>query len=96
MQNTLVSIQVIPTVPLGEDLYDFVDAAINIIDQAGVKYEVNPLDTVMEGDLSHLLEIVEKINQFLIEKGAEKVMMQMKILHNPQGVSAAKLTEKYR
>lgn len=96
MNNTLVSIQVIPTVPAGEDLYEFVDGAINIIDEAGVKYEVNSLDTVMEGNLQDLLQIVEKVNQFLVEKGAEKVMTQMKILHNPQGVSGAKITEKYR
>ena len=96
MNNTLVSIQVIPTVPVGEDLYEFVDGAINIIDEAGVKYEGNPLDTVMEGDLQQLLHIVEKVNQFLVDKGAEKVMSQIKILHDPQGVSGAKITEKYR
>lgn len=96
MNNTLVSIQVIPTVPEGEDLYEFVDGAISIIDESGVKYEVNPLDTVMEGDLQELLQIVEKVNHFLVEKGAEKVMSQIKILHDPQGVSGAKITEKYR
>ncbi len=38
----------------------YVDAAIAVIEESGVKYQVNPLETTMEGDLTKLLAIVEK------------------------------------
>lgn len=96
MANSLVSIQVIPSVAGGEDVYAYVDAAIKVIDDAGVKYEVHPLETTMEGELSELLSVVQKMNEVLMEKGAGKVISQVKILYNPGGVSAERLTEKYR
>lgn len=96
MANSLVSVQIIPTVPNGEDVYDYVDAAISVIEEAGVAYEVHPLETTMEGELAVLLAIVEEMNQVLVEKGAGKVISQVKILYNPAGVSAEGLTEKYR
>ncbi len=60
MANALVSIQIIPKTPNGEDVIPFVDAAIEVIEAAGVKYQVNPLETTMEGELSALLVIIEK------------------------------------
>lgn len=96
MTNSLVSIQIIPTVPAGEHVYDFVDAAINVIEEAGIKYEVNALDTTMEGNLQDLLPIIEKMNQKMVALGAEKVISQIKTLYIPQGIEANTLTEKYR
>lgn len=45
MGNSLVSIQIIPNVPEEENSYDYVDAAIRIMEELGVKYDVHPLET---------------------------------------------------
>lgn len=96
MKNTIISVQIIPSVPQGEDKYDYVDAAIKVIEEAGVNYEVHPLETSMEGELSELLQVVQNMNEKLVSMGAESIISQVKIFHNPAGASGEKLTEKYR
>jgi uncharacterized protein (TIGR00106 family) len=96
MTNALISIQVIPSVPNEKDVYEYVDAAITVLEEAGVKYEVHPLETTMEGDMDELLIVVQKMNDRLIERGAGHVISQIKVLYKPSGIKAEALTEKYR
>ncbi|MFJ7647191.1 MTH1187 family thiamine-binding protein [Lysinibacillus sp. NPDC097279] len=96
MANSLISVQIIPKTEKYEDVIPFVDAAIAIIDAAGVRYEVQPLETTMEGELSTLLQIIEQMNQKMIDLGAINVITQVKILYQPTGITMGTLTEKYR
>jgi uncharacterized protein (TIGR00106 family) len=96
MANSLLSIQIIPKTKNGEDVIPYVDAAISVIEEAGVKYEVHPLETTMEGELSELFAIVEKMNEKMVELGSPSIISQVKLLYNPSGASMDKLTEKYR
>lgn len=96
MGNALLSIQIIPKTKDGEDVIPYVDKAIAIIEQSGVKYQVNPLETTMEGDLTELFAIVEKMNEAMIENGSRNVISQIKVLYQPEGASMDALTEKYR
>ncbi|WP_374721171.1 thiamine-binding protein [Peribacillus tepidiphilus] len=93
MANSLVSVQIIPK---GENVIPLVDEAIKIIHDSGVKYEVHPLETTMEGELSQLLSIIEKMNQRMVELGSPNVITQVKILYQPKGITMETLTEKYR
>ena len=54
MANSLVSIQIIPKTKDGEDSIPYVDEAIKIIIESGLKYEVHPLETTIEGDLNSI------------------------------------------
>ncbi|WP_318509503.1 thiamine-binding protein [Bacillus sp. T3] len=96
MANALVSIQIIPKTANGEDVIPYVDEAISIIHESGVKYEVHPLETTMEGELSLLFTIIEKMNQRMIEIGSRNVISQIKVLYQPEGITMDTLTEKYR
>ncbi|WP_068774763.1 MTH1187 family thiamine-binding protein [Paenibacillus sp. FJAT-26967] len=96
MANALVSIQIIPKTKNGEDVIPYVDRAIEIIQQSGVRYEVHPLETTMEGELGELLDIVKKMNEAMMEIGSVSVISQVKIYYNPEGASMDRLTEKYR
>ncbi|MFB5268871.1 MTH1187 family thiamine-binding protein [Paenibacillus enshidis] len=96
MANTLLSIQVIPKTHGGEDSIPYVDKAIEVIQRSGVKHQVNPLETTMEGELDELLHIVKEMHIALTEAGIPSVISQIKIAHNPNGISMDKLTEKYR
>ncbi|MFJ7730787.1 MTH1187 family thiamine-binding protein [Lysinibacillus sp. NPDC097231] len=96
MANSLISVQIIPKTEKYEDVIPFVDAAIAIIDASGVEYEVHPLETTMEGELSTLLHIIEKMNDKMIELGAINVITQVKILYQPSGITMGMLTEKYQ
>ncbi|MFJ7363211.1 MTH1187 family thiamine-binding protein [Peribacillus frigoritolerans] len=93
MANSLISIQIIPK---GENVIPMVDEAIKIIEESGVKYEVHPLETTMEGELSELFAVIEKMNERMIEIGSPNVISQVKILYQPSGITMDTLTEKYR
>ncbi|WP_163100766.1 thiamine-binding protein [Peribacillus alkalitolerans] len=93
MASTLMSVQIIPK---AENVIPLVDEAIAVIHESGVKYEVHPLETTMEGELSELLAILEKMNKRMIELGSPNVITQVKILYQPTGITMGTLTEKYR
>ncbi|MBA4603050.1 thiamine-binding protein [Thermoactinomyces mirandus] len=95
MAHTLVSIQIIPRTPDGKDIIPYVDRAIEIIDQAGVPYRVGPLETTMEGELPELLRIIEQMNAEMVKMEAASILSQVKILHQPDGISISELTQKY-
>jgi uncharacterized protein YqgV (UPF0045/DUF77 family) len=96
MANALVSIQILPKTKNNEDIIPYVDRAIEVIAQSGVKHLVSPLETTMEGELDQLLDIIKQMNAAMIEMGSPSVISQVKILYNPSGASMDKLTEKYR
>ena len=96
MANSLVSIQIIPKLENSRESYSYVDAAIAVIEEAGIKYQVNPLETTMEGELPKLLDVVQAMNEKMISMGAINVISQVKIVYQPDGINAETLTEKYR
>lgn len=96
MENSLVSIQIIPKLENSTLSHSYVDAAISVIEEAGIKFQVNPLETTMEGELSELLQVVQKMNEKMVEMGAINVISQVKILYQPDGIELGTLTEKYR
>ncbi|SHM38552.1 MULTISPECIES: MTH1187 family thiamine-binding protein [Gracilibacillus] len=96
MANSLVSIQIIPKTPKGEDSIPFVDEAIKIIEKSGVKYQVNPLETTMEGELPQLLVVIEKMNNRMHELDCPSVISQIKIYSRADNqASMSELTAKY-
>lgn len=95
MKRALVSIQIIPTPKNGEDVIPYVDEAIKVIQEAGVTYKVNALETTMEGELSELFQVIEKMNERMVELGSKNVISQVKILYEPAGITMHQLTGKY-
>ncbi|MEJ7828904.1 MAG: thiamine-binding protein, partial [Segetibacter sp.] len=61
------SLQIIPVV---EDRhpYEWVDAAISVIQQSGIKYEVGPFATVLEGTYSEVMKVVNDVNEHLLSE----------------------------
>ncbi len=95
MANINVSLQILPKVP-EERTYPVVDKVIELIDKSGVKYEVGPMETTMEGELDELLEIVKKAQDICIKEGASRVLSIVKIDYKPEGVTMDEKVGKYR
>lgn len=95
MANINVSLQILPKVP-EERTYPVVDKVIELIDKSGVKYEVGPMETTMEGELDELLEIVKKAQDICINEGASRVLSIVKIDYKPEGVTMDEKVGKYR
>ena len=88
-----IAVQVLP---LHEDVYRMVDRAIGVIAASGVKYEVGPMETVMEGQLDALLEVAKQAHLACFEAGAEKVVTLIKIGDSTSGTSIEEKVAKYR
>ena len=88
-----VSVQVLPLHP---DPYPIVDRAIEVIQNSGVKYEVGPLETTLEGELDQLLEIAKAAHRACFVEGVEKVVTLIKIADAVTGTSIDEKVSKYR
>jgi uncharacterized protein (TIGR00106 family) len=88
-----VGVQVLPLV---EDVYPVVDRAIEAIAQSGVRYEVGPMETVMEGPLDRLLEVAKAAHLACLEAGAGKVVTIIKIGDGQDGTTIEEKVGKYR
>ena len=95
MALTNVSLQIIPVVEETK-IYDVVDKVIEYIASCGVKYEVGPMETTMEGDLDTLLSIVVKSQEICTLYGAQRVLSVVKIDYKPNGVTIDEKIGKYR
>jgi uncharacterized protein (TIGR00106 family) len=93
MSDITVSFQVIP---ICEDPYPVVDRAIEVVQRSGVKYEVGPHETTMEGELEQLLEIVRSGHRACFEAGAERVVTFVKIVDAVGGTTIEDKVAKYR
>lgn len=90
-----VSLQVIPKVE-EDKTYAVVDKVIEYIALRGVRYEVGPMETTMEGELDILLDIVKQAQAICIAEGAKRVLSVVKIDYKPEGVTMHEKIGKYR
>ncbi|MCM3597901.1 MTH1187 family thiamine-binding protein [Metabacillus idriensis] len=96
MSSVNLAFQVLPKSSEG-NTYEIVDKAIEVVHQSGVKYEVGAMETVMEGELDELIEIVKQAQDACISAGATEVMTHMKIHYRPkEGVTMDEKLKKYR
>ena len=90
-----LSLQVIPNVK-EEEIYYVVDQVIARIAESGLKYEVGPMETTMEGELEELLEIVKEAQEICIKHGSSRVCSVVKIDYKPEGVTIDEKIGKYK
>jgi len=89
-----VGVQVLPMV---EDVYAVVDRAIEAIQASGVKYEVGPLETTLEGEnLDKLLEVAKAAHRACFAAGASRVVTIIKIADAVEGMTMCGKVSKYR
>jgi len=72
------SIQIVPIV-LDKHPYQWVDEAISIIQKSGIKYEVGPFATVLEGTYDEVMQVIHQVNEFLYEKGCAEWITNVQI-----------------
>jgi uncharacterized protein (TIGR00106 family) len=88
-----VAVQVLP---LGGDVFKIVDHAISVIASRGIRYEVGPMETVMEGKLDDLLDAAKAAHLACFDAGAESVMTHIKIGDHVSGTTIEDKVGKYR
>ena len=73
-----IALQVLPKSKTRET-YDIVDDAIELISRSGLKYQVCPFETVIEGPYNEIMELVEKVQTVCFAKGADELLVYIKI-----------------
>lgn len=73
-----VAIQVLPVSKTNHP-YNIVDKAIELIQNSGLTYKVCPFETVIEGKLDEILQLIPKIQEVCYSAGAETMMTYIKI-----------------
>ncbi|MGF7139005.1 MTH1187 family thiamine-binding protein [Roseimarinus sediminis] len=59
--------------------YSIVDKAIEAIQRSGLKYQVCPFETVIEGSWDEVMSVVQEVHEICYENGTEKMMTYIKI-----------------
>jgi uncharacterized protein (TIGR00106 family) len=90
------SIQIVPIV-LDKHPYEWVDDAIAIIQQSGIKHEVGPFATVLEGTYDEVMRVINQVNEFLYQKGCAEWINNLQIQIRSNGdITGDEKTAKFR
>ena len=79
-----IAVQVIPF-SKEKEMYELIDEAISVIAESGIRYRVCPFETVLEGDYDEIMEIIRQCQDRCFEKGAEEILVNIKIQHRRSG-----------
>ena len=95
MKTINLGIQIVPKSKT-QEAYALVDKAIEIIQASGVKYEVTPFETVMEGPEKQLMEIAHQAQEAVLEAGADEILVYYRMqIRSRQDVTMEEKTGKY-
>lgn len=98
MHNYIInaSIQIVPIVQ-DRHTYEWVDEAIALIQQSGIKHETGPFATVLEGDYNAVMKVIHDVNELLYSRGCAEWISNVQIQIRSGGdMTADEKTEKFR
>lgn len=82
-----------------ESKYAHVEAAIAVIEQSGLKYEVDALGTTVEGDPDTIWSLARAVHEACLDAGASSVVSVVKFAQSRDTATQstmASLTSKFR
>jgi uncharacterized protein (TIGR00106 family) len=68
-------------------LRPYVEAAVSVVKESGLKYEIGAMGTTFEGGLDEIIDVIRKAHQAVLEAGAGRVITSVKIDDRPSGIS---------
>ncbi len=90
------SLQIVPLVQ-DKHPYEWVDEAIAVIQQSGIKHEIGPFATILEGTYEQIMNIIHQVQEHLRQKGCAEWITNLQIqLRCDRDITAAEKIEKYQ
>lgn len=77
-----LAIQILPLQLSKEETYACIDAAIAKVSASGMKYVVCPFETVIEGEYSAVMQLVDEMQEACYSNGAKELLVNMKLHRN--------------
>lgn len=77
-QQVNIAVQIIPF-SKKKEVYKLVDQAIAVIQASGIKHQVCPFETVLEGNYDEIMQTVKAAQKACFDAGADEVLVNMKV-----------------
>lgn len=68
----LVEVSIIP-IGIGSSIGDKLAEVLNIIDESGLPYKVNPMGTVIEGEWEEIMRLIKKCHKAVMKTGERAI-----------------------
>ncbi len=75
----IAEISIIPIGTSTPSVSKYVAKAVGILKRKGVKFEITSMGTIVEGEISELLKIVEEMHRAVLESDVVRVVTTVKI-----------------
>lgn len=90
------SIQLLPIVQ-DRHPYHWVDEAIAVIRQSGIKYEVGAFATVVEGTYSEVMNVIHQVNEHLVHRRCAEWITNVQIqIRSNADITVSEKTDKFQ
>jgi uncharacterized protein YqgV (UPF0045/DUF77 family) len=91
---TNASLQIVPLVN-DKHPYEWVDEAIEVITNSGIKYEVGPFATIIEGTYNEIMKVVNDVNEYLVSRNCEEWICNLQVqIRSSVDITANEKTKK--
>jgi len=75
----IMEVNVIPLGTKTPSVGEYVTRAVKVLKEAGVKYEVTPMSTIIEGELDDLFHLAKMMHLAIFGKDVNRVVTTLKI-----------------
>lgn len=76
----IIDISVVPVGTQSPSVSQYVAGAIGILkNEPGIKYQLTPMNTIIEGDLQQLLSLAQRMHASAFDAGAMRVVTTIRI-----------------
>jgi uncharacterized protein (TIGR00106 family) len=76
----IIDISVVPVGTASPSVSQYVAGAVKILQsEPDIKYELTAMNTIIEGELEHLLTLARRMHQSAFEAGAKRVVTTIRI-----------------
>ena len=90
------ALQIVPVVQ-DRHPYEWVDGAIAVIRQSGIKYEVGPFATVIEGTYTAVMQVINDVNEYLYNNHCHEWICNAQIqLRSGGDITGDEKTQKFK
>jgi uncharacterized protein (TIGR00106 family) len=81
-RSFIMALMEISLIPIGTNSASFSSSVVNavrLIEERGLKYQITPTSTIMEGDVDQLMDTAKAIHQNAITNGIHRVITNISI-----------------
>jgi len=70
----VVEVRVVPVGTDSASVSSYVAASYKVVEEEGLKHQLTPTSTIIEGDLNEVLNVVRRMHRTPFNKGADRVV----------------------